>query len=161
MRAASPSEEIYDCREVIITEIPEEEISFSSKDLEKGISPHSDALVISATVSNFWEKKWLVDSGSPADILFFAAFSQMEIGVNMLTKVNTPLVGFNESVVELLGEVALPISIGTIPHRATKDVKFFYGGCPLVLQYYNRTPTLKFCHGSSFNILHEIEIPHL
>ncbi|KAL0428242.1 UNVERIFIED_CONTAM: hypothetical protein Slati_2999000 [Sesamum latifolium] len=88
---------------------------FSSNDLEKGVFPHNDALVISATVSNFWVKKVLIDTGSAADILFFTAFSQMGIGVDMLTKVNTPLVGFNGSVVEPLGEIALPISIGTAP----------------------------------------------
>ncbi|KAL0434156.1 UNVERIFIED_CONTAM: hypothetical protein Slati_2749900 [Sesamum latifolium] len=52
------------------------------------------------------------------------AFSQMGIRVDMLTKVNTPLVGFNESVVEPMGEIALPISIGTTPHRATRMLKF-------------------------------------
>ncbi|KAL0451616.1 UNVERIFIED_CONTAM: Transposon Ty3-G Gag-Pol polyprotein [Sesamum latifolium] len=39
-------------KEVTIIEIPEEDIAFSSKDLERGILPHNDALVISATVSN-------------------------------------------------------------------------------------------------------------
>ncbi|KAL0445727.1 UNVERIFIED_CONTAM: hypothetical protein Slati_1700600 [Sesamum latifolium] len=83
----------------MITGAPEEEITFNSKDLEKGILQHNDALVISATVSIFWVKKVLVDSGSAADILFFAAFSQMGIGMEMLTRVNTPLVGFNGIIV--------------------------------------------------------------
>ncbi|KAL0378308.1 UNVERIFIED_CONTAM: hypothetical protein Sradi_3136300 [Sesamum radiatum] len=73
--------------------MPEEEITFSPSDLERGLPPHNDALVISATVSNFWVKKVLVDTGSAADILFFTAFSQMGIGLDMLTKVNTPLSG--------------------------------------------------------------------
>ncbi|KAL0453570.1 UNVERIFIED_CONTAM: hypothetical protein Slati_1335100 [Sesamum latifolium] len=54
VRAASPSQEIYDCREVIIIGTPEEEISFSSKDLKKGISPHNDTLVIFGHSTNFW-----------------------------------------------------------------------------------------------------------
>ncbi|KAL0420395.1 UNVERIFIED_CONTAM: hypothetical protein Slati_3062400 [Sesamum latifolium] len=130
MRATSTSQEIYDCREVIITETPEEKISFSSKDLEKGISPHNDALVISSTVSNFWVKKVLVDSESMKNILFFTAFSQMGIGANMLTKVNIPLVGFNGSVVEPLGEIALPNSIGTALHRATRMLNLFVVDAP-------------------------------
>ncbi|KAL0378353.1 UNVERIFIED_CONTAM: hypothetical protein Sradi_3140800 [Sesamum radiatum] len=130
VRVASTPQEIYSCREVIITGKPEEEITFSSSDLEKGVPPHNDALVISATVSNFWVKKVLVDTGSAADILFFAAFSQMGIGMDMLTKVNTPLVGFNGSVVEPMGEIALPISIGTAPHRATRMLKFLVVDAP-------------------------------
>ncbi|KAL0402041.1 UNVERIFIED_CONTAM: hypothetical protein Slati_4234000 [Sesamum latifolium] len=110
--------------------MPEEEITFSSSDLERGVPPHNDALVISATVLNFWVKKVLVDTGSAADILFFTAFSQMGIGVDMLTKVNTPLVGFSGSVVEHLGEIALPISIGTAPLRATRMLKFLVVDAP-------------------------------
>ncbi|KAL0313165.1 UNVERIFIED_CONTAM: hypothetical protein Sradi_5715800 [Sesamum radiatum] len=130
VRAASTPQEIDSCKDVIITGKPEEEITFSSSDLEKGVSPHNDALVISATVSNFWVKKLLVDTGSAADILFFVAFSQMRIGVDMLTKDNTPLVGFNGSVIEPMGEIALPISIGTASHRATKMLKFLVVDAP-------------------------------
>ncbi|KAL0416696.1 UNVERIFIED_CONTAM: hypothetical protein Slati_3501500 [Sesamum latifolium] len=79
VRATSTSQEIDSCREMIMTGVPEEEIIFSSNDLEKGVLPHNDALVISTTISNFWVKKVLVDTGSAADILFFAAFSQMGI----------------------------------------------------------------------------------
>ncbi|KAL0385498.1 UNVERIFIED_CONTAM: hypothetical protein Sradi_2944100 [Sesamum radiatum] len=130
VRAASTFQEIDSCREVIITGMPEEEITFSSSDLEKGVTPHNDALVISAAVSNFWVKKVLVDTGNAADILFFAAFSQMGIGVDMLTKVNTPLVGFTGSVVEPMGEIALPISIGIASHRATRMLKFLVVDAP-------------------------------
>ncbi|KAL0401689.1 UNVERIFIED_CONTAM: hypothetical protein Slati_4198800 [Sesamum latifolium] len=134
VRAASTPQEIDSCKEVIITGVLEEEITFSSNDLEKGVPLHNDALMISATVSNFWVKKVLVDTGSTTDILFFAAFSQMGIGVDMLTKVNSPLVGFNGSVVEPMGKMALPISIGTAPHRATRTLKFLVVDAP---SFYN------------------------
>ncbi|KAL0416062.1 UNVERIFIED_CONTAM: hypothetical protein Slati_3438100 [Sesamum latifolium] len=110
--------------------MPEEEIMFSSSDLERGVPPHNDALVISTTMSNFWVKKVLVDTGSAADILFFAAFSQMGIGVDMLTMVNTPLVGFNGSIVEPLGEISLPISIGIALLRAKRMLKFLVVNAP-------------------------------
>ncbi|KAL0404433.1 UNVERIFIED_CONTAM: hypothetical protein Sradi_2084100 [Sesamum radiatum] len=115
IRAASSSLEVGDYKEVVITGVLEEEITFSSKDLKKGIPQHNDALVISATVSNFWVKKVLVDTGSAADILFFTAFSQIGIWTKMLRRVNTPLVGFNGSAVKPMGEIALPISIRTTP----------------------------------------------
>ncbi|KAL0439769.1 UNVERIFIED_CONTAM: hypothetical protein Slati_2459900 [Sesamum latifolium] len=106
VRAASSSQEIKNYREVTITGVPKEEITFSSNDLERGVLPHNDAMVISAA-------------------LFLKG-----IGVNMLTKVNTPLVGFNGSVVEPLREIALPISIWTTPHRATRKLKFLIVDIP-------------------------------
>ncbi|KAL0284032.1 UNVERIFIED_CONTAM: hypothetical protein Sradi_7210600 [Sesamum radiatum] len=139
IRAASS--EINNCKELTIAGRPEEEITFSPTDLKR-LPPHNDALVISATVSNFWVKKVLVDTGSAADILFFTAFSQMGIGVDMLTKVNTPLVGFNGSVVEPLGEIALPISIGTAPMRATRMIKFLVVDAPLSYNIIMGRPSL-------------------
>ncbi|KAL0402298.1 UNVERIFIED_CONTAM: hypothetical protein Slati_4259700 [Sesamum latifolium] len=140
IRAASSKIDNY--KEVTITGIPEEEIMFNSNDFEKGVAPHNDALVISATVSNFWVKKVLVDTGSAADILFFTAFSQMGIGVEMLMKVNTPLVGFNGRVVEPLWEITLPISIRTAPHRATRMLKFLVVDAPSSYNIIMRRPSL-------------------
>ncbi|KAL0316578.1 UNVERIFIED_CONTAM: hypothetical protein Sradi_5536000 [Sesamum radiatum] len=54
----------------------------------------------------------------------------MGIGMEMLTRVNTPLVGFNGSVVKPMVEIALLISIGTAPHRATRMLKFFVIDAP-------------------------------
>ncbi|KAL0455741.1 UNVERIFIED_CONTAM: hypothetical protein Slati_0913300 [Sesamum latifolium] len=54
----------------------------------------------------------------------------MGIGTEMLRKVNTPLVGFNGSIVEPMGEIALPISIGTTPHRATRMLNFLVVDAP-------------------------------
>ncbi|KAL0426871.1 UNVERIFIED_CONTAM: hypothetical protein Slati_2861900 [Sesamum latifolium] len=56
-----------------------QEIIFGDQDLEKGVATNNDAVVISATIANFWVKKVLVDSGSSADIIFYKAFSQMGI----------------------------------------------------------------------------------
>ncbi|KAL0440334.1 UNVERIFIED_CONTAM: hypothetical protein Slati_2516400 [Sesamum latifolium] len=143
VRAVSSPQEMNNYRDVTITKVPEEEITLSSNDLERGVLPHNDALVISDTVFNFWVKKVLVDTKSAADILFFAAFSQMGIGVDMLIKINTPLVGFNGSVVKPLGEITLPISIGTAPHRATRMLKFLVGDTQSFYNVIMGCPSLK------------------
>ncbi|XP_073121775.1 uncharacterized protein [Henckelia pumila] len=88
-------------------------LSFSEKDLENPRGTHNDALIISATISNFWVKKILVDSGSSADIIFHDAFVKLGISHAQLTPVNTPLVGFSGEIVETLGEVTLPLSLGS------------------------------------------------
>ncbi|XP_073035355.1 uncharacterized protein [Primulina eburnea] len=97
---------------------------FGDSDLEFPRGEHNDTLVISATISNFWVKKILVDSGSSADIIFYSAFVKLGIDNALIAPVNTPLVGFAGEVVEALGEVVLPISLGSYPLRTTKMVKF-------------------------------------
>ncbi|XP_075507642.1 uncharacterized protein LOC142544483 [Primulina tabacum] len=97
---------------------------FGDSDLELPRGEHNDALVISTTISNFWVKKILVDSGSSADIIFYSAFVKLGIDNDLLAPVNTPLVGFAGEVVEALGEVTLPLSLGSYPLRTTKMVKF-------------------------------------
>ncbi|XP_073131610.1 uncharacterized protein [Henckelia pumila] len=87
-------------------------LSFSDKDLENPRGAHNDALIISATISNFWVKKILVDSRISADIIFHDAFVKLGISNAQLTPVNTPLVRFSGEIVEALGEVTLPLSLG-------------------------------------------------
>ncbi|XP_073131434.1 uncharacterized protein [Henckelia pumila] len=99
-------------------------LSFSDKDLKNPRGTHNDALIISATISNFSVKKILVDSGSSADIIFHDAFVKLGISNAQLTPVNTPLVGFSGEIIEALGEETLPLSLGSYPKRSTKMVKF-------------------------------------
>ncbi|KAL0300936.1 UNVERIFIED_CONTAM: hypothetical protein Sradi_6370400 [Sesamum radiatum] len=85
---------------------------------------NNDALVISATLANFLVKKVLVDSGSSADIMFYDAYVQLGIDNAQLRNVSTPLTGFSGELIEPLGEVMLPLSLGSLPKRSTKMVKF-------------------------------------
>ncbi|KAL0314999.1 UNVERIFIED_CONTAM: hypothetical protein Scaly_2899200 [Sesamum calycinum] len=101
-----------------------QDIVFGSQDLERDVVANNDAVVISATIANFWVKKVLVDSGSSADIIFHKAFSQMGINNAELTRINTPLTSFSGNIMEPMGEVILPISLDSYPRRATKMIKF-------------------------------------
>ncbi|KAL0340477.1 UNVERIFIED_CONTAM: hypothetical protein Sradi_4564500 [Sesamum radiatum] len=102
----------------------QEEISFNSQDMDPMRNQNNDALIISATLANFLVKKVLVDSRSSADIIFYDAFVQLGIDNAQLRKVNTPLTGFSGEMIEPLGEVMLPLSLGSLPKRSTKMVKF-------------------------------------
>ncbi|KAK6150854.1 hypothetical protein DH2020_015786 [Rehmannia glutinosa] len=117
-------EQIYDVH------ASEGEIMFDDSDLNGTRSEHNDALVISATMSNFWVKKILVDSGSSADIIFYNAFLQLGIDNAQLSPVHTPLTGFSGETVKALGEVTLPLSLGSYPRRTTKMVRFLVVKAP-------------------------------
>ncbi|KAK4393855.1 hypothetical protein Sango_1856300 [Sesamum angolense] len=47
-----------------------------------------------------------------------------------LRKVNTPLTGFSGEMIEPLGEVMLPLSLGSLPKRSTKMIKFLVVKAP-------------------------------
>ncbi|KAL0456344.1 UNVERIFIED_CONTAM: hypothetical protein Slati_0973600 [Sesamum latifolium] len=108
----------------------QDEISFSRQDLDPMRNQNNDALVISATLSNFWVKKVLVDSRSSADIIFYDAYAQLGIDNAQLRRVNTPLTGFSGEMIEPLGEVTLPLFLGSYPKRSTKMVKFLVVKAP-------------------------------
>ncbi|KAL0303252.1 UNVERIFIED_CONTAM: hypothetical protein Sradi_6193300 [Sesamum radiatum] len=132
LRAARNHSREFQSPEVMMSEELHEkqEIVFGSEDLEKDAVTNNDAVVISVTIANFWVKKVLVDSGSSADIIFYKAFSQMGINNAELTKVNTPLTSFSGSIVEPIGEVMLPISLGSYPKRVTRMVRFLVVDAP-------------------------------
>ncbi|KAL0368520.1 UNVERIFIED_CONTAM: Transposon Ty3-G Gag-Pol polyprotein [Sesamum calycinum] len=100
-----------------------QDIVFGSQDLERNVVASNDLVVISATIANFWVKKVLVDSGSSADIIFHKAFSQMGINNAELTRINTPPTSFSRNIVEPIGKVTLPISLGSY-EASTKMIKF-------------------------------------
>ncbi|KAI3457174.1 hypothetical protein Pfo_013837 [Paulownia fortunei] len=106
------------------------ELTFRESDLEGRREQYNDFLVISATLSNFWVKKILVDSGNSADIIFNDTFLKLNIDNVYVSLVITPLTGFKCEVVEVLGEVALPFSLGSYPRRITKMVKFLVVNTP-------------------------------
>ncbi|KAL0415988.1 UNVERIFIED_CONTAM: hypothetical protein Slati_3430700 [Sesamum latifolium] len=103
---------------------------------------NNDALVISATLSNFWVKKVLVDSGSSVDIIFYDAYAQLGIDNAQLWRVNTPLTGFSGEMIEPLGEVTLPLSLGSYPKRSTKMVKFLVVKAPSAYNIILERPSL-------------------
>ncbi|XP_012832911.1 PREDICTED: uncharacterized protein LOC105953778 [Erythranthe guttata] len=82
---------------------PNPEITFSDDDLEGPCGEHNDALIISASISNYLVKKILEDGGSSADIIYYGAFEKLGIANAKLAPVKTPLVGFAGHAVEALG----------------------------------------------------------
>ncbi|XP_012833163.1 PREDICTED: uncharacterized protein LOC105954039 [Erythranthe guttata] len=104
-------------------------ITFGVED-ETGIhQPHNDALVITAMVANYDVARILVDTGSSADIIYYDCFRQMRLNLEV-RRVDTALVGFAGEVVQPMGEVTLPISLGTEPLRATRSVRFLIIDAP-------------------------------
>ncbi|KAI3453674.1 hypothetical protein Pfo_010337 [Paulownia fortunei] len=98
-------------------------IQFGPHDMEGLQAPHNNALVIMATVANFNVARIIVDTGSSVDVLFYKAYKKMNLDIT-LQPVDTVLFDFSGGVVDPIGQVVLPISLGTEPMRKTRMVKF-------------------------------------
>ncbi|KAI3445227.1 hypothetical protein Pfo_001892 [Paulownia fortunei] len=97
-------------------------IQFVPHDMKGLQAPHNDVLVITATVANFDVARIMVGTGSLVDVLFYEAYKKMNLDIT-LQPVDTVLFGFGGGVVDLMGQVILPISLGIEPMRKTKVVK--------------------------------------
>ncbi|KAK4397449.1 hypothetical protein Sango_1581500 [Sesamum angolense] len=120
---------------------------------------NNDALVILATLANSLVKKVLVDSGSSADIIFYDAYVQPGINNAQLRKVNTLLTGFSGEMIEPLGEVMLPLSLGSLPKRSTKMVKFLVVKAPSAYNIILERPSLNIFRAISSTFHMKLKFP--
>ncbi|KAL0457619.1 UNVERIFIED_CONTAM: hypothetical protein Slati_0389100 [Sesamum latifolium] len=84
---------------------------------------HNDALVISTTMANYTVQRIFLKSSSSADVLFYKVYQQMELG-DVLQPVDTSFYGFAGEVVHPLGQISLPLSLGSEPTRRTRMFRF-------------------------------------
>ncbi|KAL0453598.1 UNVERIFIED_CONTAM: hypothetical protein Slati_1337900 [Sesamum latifolium] len=116
-------------KELIMNVETEEEITFSSKDLNDGGS-QDDPMVIKLDIANFTVHKVLVDNGSSADNIFWDVLKRMGLEDSSLSPVQTPLVGFGGSEVASMGTIDLPLLMGEEPKRRTIIVRFLVVDTP-------------------------------
>ena len=60
--------------------LDQQAITFTDKDASKIHHPHDDAIVITLLIADYSTRRVLVDNGSSADILYYPAFQQMNLG---------------------------------------------------------------------------------
>ncbi|XP_073035360.1 uncharacterized protein [Primulina eburnea] len=99
-------------------------ISFGPEDLRGIVAPHNDALVVTATIANYDVAKIFVDNGSSVNVLFKSTLDQMKVERFEFEPVSTPLYGFSGHAISPLGQIVLPLSLGTDPRRVTKMIAF-------------------------------------
>ncbi|KAK3042893.1 hypothetical protein RJ639_001166 [Escallonia herrerae] len=116
-------------------------ISFSYEDLKYVKTPHDDPLVVTIKAGNFEVKRVLVDNGSSVEILFYDAFKKMNIPMDRLRKMDSPLYGFSNYSVAVEGIIALPVAIRTPPTQANLMFDFVVVKVPTAQRHIGTTGT--------------------
>ena len=108
--------------------LDEQAITFTDKDAARIHHPHDDAIVISLLIADYSTKRVLVDNGSSADILYYLAFQQMNLGRDQLRPMHSPLVNFGRMKVQPIGTITLLVVVGAHPQQVTRNVNFLVVG---------------------------------
>ncbi|GAV67535.1 hypothetical protein CFOL_v3_11040, partial [Cephalotus follicularis] len=99
-------------------------ITFTDADYDGVQTPHDDAMVVTLTVTNFEDKRVLIDNGSSANIMFYDIFEKMKLGTSRLKPIDSHLYGFSGERVHVEGTIELPSTVGIAPRQSTIMVRF-------------------------------------
>ncbi|KAM1663288.1 hypothetical protein TB2_042764 [Malus domestica] len=98
---------------------------------ERGIIyPHNDPLIVEAHIANFDVKRILIDTGASVNIMFAEAFKALNVAEHLLDRSISPLINFSGDIVQPLGSIHLPFTIGTGPYTVTITTNFLVVNCP-------------------------------
>ncbi|XP_073051186.1 uncharacterized protein [Primulina eburnea] len=98
-------------------------ISDSATDRDSGRARKAHGMV-TATISNYDVARIFIDNGSSVNILFKSTLDQMKMEGFEFEPVSTPLFGFAGHAIPPLGQIVLPLSLGTDHPRVTKMIAF-------------------------------------
>ena len=93
----------------------EQAITFTDEEASRIHHSHDDVIVITLLIADYSTRRVLIDNGSSADILYYPAFQQMNLGREQLRPVHSPLVGFGGMKMQSVGTISLPVVVGAYP----------------------------------------------
>ncbi|KAM1079355.1 hypothetical protein ACFX2B_013925 [Malus domestica] len=94
------------------------------------IYSHNDPLIVKTHIANFEVQRILVDTGASINIMFAEAFRVLNVAEHLLDRSISPLISFSGDIVQPLGSIHLPFTIGTGPYTTTITTNFLVVDCP-------------------------------
>ncbi|XP_075518812.1 uncharacterized protein LOC142552836 [Primulina tabacum] len=134
-------------------------ISFGPKDLRGVVNPHNDALVVTATITNYDVAMIFIDNGSSLNVLFKSTLDQMKVEEFEFEPVSTPLYGFAGHAIPPLGQITLPLSLGRDSRRVTKMITFTVVTTPSSYNGILGQPALKDFRVVAFTYYQKLKFP--
>lgn len=105
-------------------------ITFDESEEDALQQPHEDPFLITARVGQYNMSRILVDGGSAVNVLFHAAYKQLECHNAKLIKDHEPLLSFSGDITQPLGSDTISLVLGTHPKCAQLDTEFIVVDCP-------------------------------
>ena len=87
-------------------------LSFSDANKQGTIQTHDDALVVTLKIGGYDVKRFMVDQGSAAEIMYPDLYKGLGLKPEDLTTYNSPLVSFEGKMVVPKGQIRLPVQAG-------------------------------------------------
>ncbi|KAM1182001.1 hypothetical protein EV2_000557 [Malus domestica] len=84
-----------------------------------------------AHIANFEVRRILVDTGASVNIMFAEVFRVLNVAKHLLDRSISPLISFCGDIVQPLGSIHIPFTIGTDPYTATITTNFLVVDCPM------------------------------
>ncbi|KAM1387254.1 hypothetical protein ACFX2F_033612 [Malus domestica] len=94
------------------------------------IYPYNHPLIVEAHIANFDVRRILVDTYGSVNIMFTETFRALNVTKHLLDPLITPLIRFYGDIVQHLGNIHLPLTIGLGPYTATITTNFLVVDCP-------------------------------
>ena len=91
---------------------------------------HNDPLVIRLMIEGFNTRRFLVDNGSSADIIYLSTFQQLKVDPKRFRPFESPLVSFSGDKVYPRGIVLLMFTVSSYPLQVTNQHNFFIVDSP-------------------------------
>lgn len=85
--------------------------------------PNNDALMFTAVVANFEVARIFVDTGSSVDVIYMDCLKQFNVDFKIVPT-QTDIVRLTGAAIKSIGEVVLPVSLGSFPAIAIGSVRF-------------------------------------
>ncbi|GAV59229.1 hypothetical protein CFOL_v3_02760 [Cephalotus follicularis] len=98
--------------------------SFSDDVLNDIRTPNNDPLVVNVNISNHFVGRVLVDNESLTNMLSYETFNKMNIPLEELKLIQSPLVGFTGNVLNPKGVISFLVTVGEKPCWVTIFVNF-------------------------------------
>ena len=103
---------------------PQDVVAFTDGDLIGVQNANNEPVVVSMTIAKHPVKRILINSGSSVNVLFYDAFVLMNLPKGELKPVLSLLIDFNGELVNVEGEITLPVTAGIPPLTKTILVTF-------------------------------------
>lgn len=98
--------------------------TFSKEDNEGVLFPYNDAIVVTLNMENYDVCHILIDNESLADIFYLDALMKIEISLDRLTQVDSPLVRFIGDAIQVEGMISLIMRMECYPLWSIAQVDF-------------------------------------